>query len=162
MSCGYVYTIHAWVSVFFYLTQSFQTSRPRPLPRIATDGSSFQRLLPFCWTLITKPCYCFELLSVKWNNFFSHRKKLHDFTCDYSPLGQYCSRYIKYISWKFILRARLLRKVLGGGMRQVGVVAAAGIYALDNMVERLKDDHIQTYNIAKGNISENILYLRYK
>lgn len=49
-----------------------------------------------------------------------------------------------------IMKARLTRKVLGGGMRQIGVVAAAGIYALDHMVDRLKEDHQQTYNIAKA------------
>lgn len=47
-------------------------------------------------------------------------------------------------------RAKHLRKVLGGGMRQVGLVAAAGIYALDHMVARLKDDHDHAYAIAKG------------
>lgn len=40
-----------------------------------------------------------------------------------------------------IKKARKIRKVLGGGMRQVGFLAAAGIYALDNHVERLKIDH---------------------
>ncbi|CAH1394730.1 unnamed protein product [Nezara viridula] len=49
-----------------------------------------------------------------------------------------------------IFKARLLRKALGGGMRQIGLVAAAGIYALDHMVERLKEDHAHTYNIAKA------------
>lgn len=41
----------------------------------------------------------------------------------------------------FIARARRVRKVMGGGMRQVGYLAAAGIFALDNHVERLKDDN---------------------
>ncbi len=40
-----------------------------------------------------------------------------------------------------IKRARKVRKVFGGGMRQAGFLAAAGIYALDNQVERLKEDH---------------------
>ncbi|MCT4640070.1 MAG: aminotransferase class I/II-fold pyridoxal phosphate-dependent enzyme [Bacteroidales bacterium] len=40
-----------------------------------------------------------------------------------------------------INRARRIRKALGGGMRQAGYLAAAGIYALDNNVERLKTDH---------------------
>ncbi|HCH23697.1 MAG TPA: low-specificity L-threonine aldolase [Oceanospirillaceae bacterium] len=40
-----------------------------------------------------------------------------------------------------IRRARRLRKMLGGGMRQVGIVAAAGRYALDNNIQRLADDH---------------------
>jgi threonine aldolase len=41
----------------------------------------------------------------------------------------------------FIKKARRLRKAFGGGMRQAGFLAAAGIYALDNHVERLKEDH---------------------
>ena len=41
----------------------------------------------------------------------------------------------------FIKQARRQRKVMGGGMRQAGYLAAAGIYALDNNVERLKEDH---------------------
>ncbi len=40
-----------------------------------------------------------------------------------------------------IHRALRVRKILGGGMRQVGYLAAAGIYALDNHIDRLKDDH---------------------
>jgi threonine aldolase len=42
---------------------------------------------------------------------------------------------------EFITRAHRFRKMLGGAMRQAGVLAAAGIYALDHHVERLKDDH---------------------
>jgi threonine aldolase len=41
----------------------------------------------------------------------------------------------------FIKQARRVRKVFGGGMRQAGFLAAAGIYALDNHVDRLKEDH---------------------
>ncbi|HVP05264.1 MAG TPA: low-specificity L-threonine aldolase [Dehalococcoidia bacterium] len=44
-------------------------------------------------------------------------------------------------SAEFIHEARRNRKVLGGGMRQAGIIAAAGIYALENMVDRLADDH---------------------
>lgn len=40
-----------------------------------------------------------------------------------------------------IYKARRIRKVLGGGMRQAGFLAAAGIYALDHHIERLKEDH---------------------
>jgi threonine aldolase len=42
---------------------------------------------------------------------------------------------------EFIRKARRVRKVFGGGMRQAGYLAAAGIYALDFHVERLKEDH---------------------
>ncbi len=44
-------------------------------------------------------------------------------------------------SSKFIKKARRIRKVFGGAMRQVGYIAAAGIYALDNNIERLEHDH---------------------
>ncbi|HEU4759609.1 MAG TPA: low-specificity L-threonine aldolase [Dehalococcoidia bacterium] len=44
-------------------------------------------------------------------------------------------------SRQFIVEARHYRKMLGGGMRQAGIIAAAGIFALDRMVERLADDH---------------------
>jgi threonine aldolase len=44
-------------------------------------------------------------------------------------------------SKKFIQRARKNRKMLGGGMRQAGILAAAGIIAIENMVERLGEDH---------------------
>ncbi len=50
----------------------------------------------------------------------------------------------------FIREARRNRKVLGGGMRQVGVLAAAGIYALENMVERLAEDHENARLAADG------------
>ena len=41
----------------------------------------------------------------------------------------------------FIEKAKRVRKLLGGGMRQIGIFAAAGIYALENNIARLKDDH---------------------
>ena len=41
----------------------------------------------------------------------------------------------------FIRRAHRIRKLVGGGMRQIGVLAAAGLFALENHVERLADDH---------------------
>src|SRR5665811_1517573 len=44
-------------------------------------------------------------------------------------------------SKEFIQKARKNRKMLGGGMRQAGILAAAGIIALEKMVERLKEDH---------------------
>jgi threonine aldolase len=50
----------------------------------------------------------------------------------------------------FIQRARRARKILGGGMRQAGVIAAAGLYALENNVERLKTDHENAERLARG------------
>ena len=50
----------------------------------------------------------------------------------------------------FIAEARRTRKVLGGGMRQAGVIAAAGIIALEQMVERLTEDHTNARRLAEG------------
>jgi threonine aldolase len=50
----------------------------------------------------------------------------------------------------FIAEARRTRKVLGGGMRQAGVIAAAGIVALEEMVERLAEDHVNARRLAEG------------
>jgi threonine aldolase len=50
----------------------------------------------------------------------------------------------------FIDNARRYRKMLGGGMRQAGVIAAAGIIAIEKMVDRLKDDHANAQILAKG------------
>ena len=47
-----------------------------------------------------------------------------------------------------IAEARRIRKLLGGGMRQAGIIAAGGIYALENHVERLADDHAGAAKIA--------------
>jgi threonine aldolase len=51
---------------------------------------------------------------------------------------------------EFIARARRIRKMLGGGMRQAGVIAAAGIVALDEMVDRLGEDHAHARRLAAG------------
>lgn len=51
---------------------------------------------------------------------------------------------------EFIRRARRMRKVLGGGMRQAGVIAAAGIVAISEMIERLADDHTHARQLAQG------------
>jgi threonine aldolase len=50
---------------------------------------------------------------------------------------------------EFIKQARKTRKVMGGGMRQAGFLAAAGIYALENNITRLKEDHIRAKIISK-------------
>ncbi len=49
-----------------------------------------------------------------------------------------------------ITKARRWRKMLGGGMRQAGVLAAAGVVALEQMVERLQDDHLNARRLAEG------------
>lgn len=50
----------------------------------------------------------------------------------------------------FIAEARRARKVVGGGMRQAGVIAAAGIVALEQMVDRLAEDHANAEALAAG------------
>jgi threonine aldolase len=51
---------------------------------------------------------------------------------------------------EFIQKAKRARKILGGGMRQAGVIAAAGLYALENNVARLREDHDNAARLAKG------------
>ena len=53
-------------------------------------------------------------------------------------------------SHALIKRAQRHRKMLGGGMRQVGILAAAGIHALDHHVDRLEEDHINAASLAAG------------
>lgn len=50
----------------------------------------------------------------------------------------------------FIDSARRMRKLLGGGMRQAGVIAAAGVVALNQMVDRLAEDHRMAAHLARG------------
>lgn len=49
----------------------------------------------------------------------------------------------------FIDKARCVRKAYGGGMRQAGIIAAGGLYALDNNINRLSDDHQHAISIAE-------------
>jgi threonine aldolase len=53
-------------------------------------------------------------------------------------------------SGDFIERARRNRKILGGGMRQAGIIAAAGLYAFDHNIERLPEDHENAKRLADG------------
>ncbi|MGL5386935.1 MAG: low-specificity L-threonine aldolase [Serratia sp. (in: enterobacteria)] len=74
-------------------------------------------------------------------------------------------------SEEFIQRANRWRKMTGGGMRQAGILAAAGLYALEHNVERLKEDHDNAkwleqqlrdigVEIAEPGAQTNVLYLR--
>jgi threonine aldolase len=49
-----------------------------------------------------------------------------------------------------VQKARRARKILGGGMRQAGVIAAPGIIALEMMIDRLEDDHCNARLLAEG------------
>jgi threonine aldolase len=53
-------------------------------------------------------------------------------------------------STDLVQRAKRVRKMLGGGMRQAGILAAAGIVALERMVDRLADDHANARTLAEG------------
>ena len=53
-------------------------------------------------------------------------------------------------SRKFVARARHLRKMLGGGMRQAGIIAAAGLISLEKMTKRLGEDHARAKKLADG------------
>ena len=60
-------------------------------------------------------------------------------------------------STPFIKKARRWRKVFGGGMRQAGSLAAAGIYALDNHFERLKEDHAKALEIKTALLKKDFV-----
>lgn len=60
-------------------------------------------------------------------------------------------------STPFIKKARRWRKVFGGGMRQAGSLAAAGIYALDNHIERLKEDHAKAIEIKNALLKKDFV-----
>jgi threonine aldolase len=62
-------------------------------------------------------------------------------------------------SREFIHRAHRVRKQLGGGMRQAGVLAAAGIVALESMIDRLAEDHARARDLALGLSSIPALHL---
>jgi threonine aldolase len=53
-------------------------------------------------------------------------------------------------SKEFVARAHRFRKQFGGGMRQAGILAAAGLYALEHNVERLAEDHLNAKRLAQG------------
>ncbi len=59
----------------------------------------------------------------------------------------------------FIKKARRVRKVFGGGMRQAGFLAAAGIYALQNNMDRLEEDHEHARQIAAAVATKNFVQL---
>ena len=57
-----------------------------------------------------------------------------------------------------IKKARRIRKLFGGGMRQAGFIAAAGIYALENNIERLKEDHQRATQL--GDVLQGLAYVK--
>ena len=59
---------------------------------------------------------------------------------------------------KNIERARQMRKYLGGGMRQAGLLASCCTYVLENHFERLKDDHKNALHLYEGKIKNNFFF----
>ena len=57
----------------------------------------------------------------------------------------------------FIKQARRIRKVFGGGMRQAGFMAAAGIYALENSIQRLETDHLHAKMVAEALLKKDFV-----
>ncbi len=57
----------------------------------------------------------------------------------------------------FIDQARRVRKVFGGGMRQAGYLAAAGVYALEHNISRLKEDHLHARQIAEALMTKSFI-----
>jgi threonine aldolase len=53
-------------------------------------------------------------------------------------------------STDFVAEARRNRKMVGGGMRQAGIIAAAGVVALEEMIDRLAEDHANARRLAEG------------
>jgi threonine aldolase len=60
---------------------------------------------------------------------------------------------------KFIKKSRKIRKAFGGGMRQVGYLAAAGLYALENNIKRLQTDHLHAQKL--GETLQNLHYVKH-
>lgn len=58
---------------------------------------------------------------------------------------------------EFIKKSRRVRKVLGGGMRQAGFMAAAGIFALEHNIERLETDHINAKRVAEALLKKDFV-----
>jgi threonine aldolase len=75
---------------------------------------------------------------------------------------------------EFIAEARRKRKMLGGGMRQTGILAACGIIALEEMIDRMKEDHdnarylaeglagIEGFSINLDTVQTNIIYFKFE
>ena len=65
-------------------------------------------------------------------------------------------------SKNFIVKAKKIRKALGGGMRQAGLLAAAGIFSLKNMINRLEEDHENAQILANKLADINNIYIDIK
>jgi len=92
-----------------------------------------------------------------WNASIASGVSLHDYAGTVDTLSCCLSKGLGCPVGSLVIgnqpqveKARWLRKMLGGGMRQAGFLAACGIYALDNHIYRLKEDHAQAKELAEG------------
>jgi threonine aldolase len=92
--------------------------------------------------------------SMRWSKRAITRKKSAVFSTAYLFVwhrdSEHRSDRCSLAAVNFIAEARRVRKVMGGGMRQAGYLAAAGIYALDYHVDRLKEDHAHARVLAQA------------
>ncbi len=91
------------------------------------------------------------------NAVVAQNASLHDLVADFDTVSICLSKglgapvgSVLVGSRELIARAHRVRKMLGGGMRQAGLLAAAGLYALDHHVARLADDHANARALAEG------------
>ncbi|MRT11365.1 low-specificity L-threonine aldolase [Enterobacteriaceae bacterium RIT711] len=119
-----------------------------------------------------------EYLKQAWEFSRNHNLALHvdgarifnavvEYGCTLEEVVRYCDTFTICLSkglgtpvgsllvgsHEYIKRATRWRKMVGGGMRQAGILAAAGLYALENNVQRLKEDHDNAHWLA-GELSE--------
>ena len=83
---------------------------------------------------------------------FIARYTFHNYGGKYSAVKQNCNEHNLILALIFgsFLRCKRMRKLLGGGMRQSGVLAAAGLYALSHNLPKLKSDNDIAHHLAKG------------
>lgn len=112
------------------LTDAAAVARRHNLP-VHLDGA---RIFNAAFALDVEPC---EIAGVADTVMFSLSKGLG------APVGSLICG-----SESFVARARKIRKLLGGGMRQVGVLGGAGLYALEHNVDRLTEDHQRARSLA--------------
>ena len=120
-----------------------------------------------CWDLeelkeIKKTCndnnLSFHLDGARiWNALVRTNKKPKDFGSIFNSISVCLSKglgcpsgSVLIGSKEFINKAIKIRKILGGGMRQVGYLAACGVYALENNIERLNEDHLKAKEIESA------------
>jgi threonine aldolase len=117
------------------VAQAAQTARPEPVEGFgpASTGSARAEFLDRAFTEARRIAQCFDSVSVCLSKGLG------------APVGS-----VLCGSAEFLSRAHRIRKMAGGGMRQSGLLAAAGIYALDHHVARLADDHALAQRLAEG------------